>query len=583
MTASALRFAAIAIAVAALVDPRLSVSRTRPLPVDVRVGPSPSDPDGSEAARVSQAFIARMGDDIALNAAHPRAVVAIGGSVDLDDLHDEVPVSVVSVEPHGRNVRVVDARATPVVIAGQRAIVSVVLEATGMRGETTVVALERDGVELARAAVPWTADQARGTVALACVAAEPGLTPLRVRAHVSSGERSEADNVMDVGLRAVDRALRVLAWAPRPSWTLTFVRRALESDAAFAVSSLTGSSHGVETRSGKPPASLTASALAPFDVAIVGAPEDLDRREVEALDAFVSDRGGAVVFLPDRLPAGPYRALVPAARFEEVLLDRPATVSAGDAEFHASEFALPAGGRAGGHSVAVLVQGAGTRPAVVAWPRGDGQVVFSGALDAWRSRGAAGEGFTVFWPALAAGLALMAPPPLSVSVDPPYAAPGDPVTVTARYRATELVQAADGVRVPAVRAEIVSSDGRATPFRLWPSSVPGEYNASVAAPRPGQFDLRVSGGRGLAADAPLLVVADARARRLAPAPEWLARATGGAVGHASDTTAVEADLRARPRPREPVDLYPMRSGWWIVPFAGALCAEWALRRRKGLR
>ncbi len=502
----------------------------------------------------------------------------------LDDPNDDVPVSVVSVEPRGRNVRVLEARAAPAVLAGQRAVVSVDLEATGMRGETTVVTLERDGVELARATLPWTADHARGTVALACVLAEAGLAPLRVRAHVSSGESSDADNVLDLGLRAVDRTLRVLAWAARPSWTLAFVRRALESDTAFSVSSVTASSRGIGTRSGLAPARLTARALAPFDVAIVGAPEDLDRREVEALDAFVSLRGGAVVFLPDRLPSGPYRTLVPAVRFEEVLLDRPAAVSAGGgAEFQASEFALPAGGGAGGHSVAALVQGARTRPVVVAWPRGNGQVVFSGALDGWRSRGAEGQGFTRFWPALVAGLALMAPPPLSVSVDPPYAAPGDPVTVAARYRATELVPAAGGVRVPAVRAEIVSSDGRSTPLRLWPSSVPGVYEGSVVAPAPGQFDVRVSGAGGRAADAPLLVVAGARARRLAPAPEWVAGATGGAVGHASDTTAVEANLRARLRPREPVDLYPMRSGWWIVPFAAALCGEWALRRRKGLR
>jgi len=28
---------------------------------------------------------------------------------------------------------------------------------------------------------------------------------------------------------------------------------------------------------------------------------------------------------------------------------------------------------------------------------------------------------------------------------------------------------------------------------------------------------------------------------------------------------------------------PMRSAWWIVPFAACLCGEWWLRRRRGLR
>ena len=30
-------------------------------------------------------------------------------------------------------------------------------------------------------------------------------------------------------------------------------------------------------------------------------------------------------------------------------------------------------------------------------------------------------------------------------------------------------------------------------------------------------------------------------------------------------------------------VYPMRTWWWLLPFAGALSAEWWLRRRAGLR
>jgi hypothetical protein len=29
--------------------------------------------------------------------------------------------------------------------------------------------------------------------------------------------------------------------------------------------------------------------------------------------------------------------------------------------------------------------------------------------------------------------------------------------------------------------------------------------------------------------------------------------------------------------------HPMRSAWWIIPFAACLTGEWWLRRRKGLR
>jgi hypothetical protein len=36
-------------------------------------------------------------------------------------------------------------------------------------------------------------------------------------------------------------------------------------------------------------------------------------------------------------------------------------------------------------------------------------------------------------------------------------------------------------------------------------------------------------------------------------------------------------------PSQPREIHPMRSPWWIVPFAGALGAEWWRRRRSGLR
>jgi hypothetical protein len=29
-------------------------------------------------------------------------------------------------------------------------------------------------------------------------------------------------------------------------------------------------------------------------------------------------------------------------------------------------------------------------------------------------------------------------------------------------------------------------------------------------------------------------------------------------------------------------MHPMRSAWWVVPFAGLLTLEWAFRRRQGL-
>jgi hypothetical protein len=405
-----------------------------------------------------------------------------------------------------------------------------------------------------------------------------------VRALPANGEVTSADNVCDVGLRVVNRPFRVLTWETRPSWSAAFVRRALEADPAFQVSSATRSSHGIDTRSGTPPAALTAGELASFDVAVIGAPEELSRRDVGALDGFVRDRGGAVVFLPDRAPSGAFRALLPAARFDEALLDRPSTITAaGGAAFQASEFAAPSDGQSGGDAIAVMTEAGKARPVVVSWPRGAGLVVFSGALDAWRFRGAAGSSFAKFWTSAVASLAAQSPPPLSVSVEPPFAAPGDRLRIHARYRATELMKAGAATRVPAVAAEVVSADGQATAVRLWPGSSAGEYEGTFAPPAAGHFEIRVSGDAGIVADVPLVVATGARSRRLAPAPRWLSGATGGVAVDASNTAAVETFLRALPRPSAPVEVYLMRSPWWLLPFTVALCLEWGLRRRKGVR
>jgi hypothetical protein len=61
----------------------------------------------------------------------------------------------------------------------------------------------------------------------------------------------------------------------------------------------------------------------------------------------------------------------------------------------------------------------------------------------------------------------------------------------------------------------------------------------------------------------------------------IAAATGGVA--ADDPDRIVSHLRALPRRRMLTTLHPMRSGWWALPFALALCAEWALRRRSGRR
>src|SRR5262249_59592601 len=103
------------------------------------------------------------------------------------------------------------------------------------------------------------------------------------------------------------------------------VRRALEADARFHVESLGFSSRGVAVRTtgGVP---LTDPQISSFDALVIGGLERLTAADVRALDAFLRERAGAVVLVPDApLHAGAARDLMPdtVAR----LLERPPTVA----------------------------------------------------------------------------------------------------------------------------------------------------------------------------------------------------------------------------------------------------------------
>ena len=175
------------------------------------------------------------------------------------------------------------------------------------------------------------------------------------------------DNAAALRLAVGERRLNVLVHEPRPSWNAAFVRRSLEQDPSFEVSTTvraTSLSGGLAVRTGSPPASLTAAALSPFDVVLIGAPEELRHSEIEALRTFARIRGGAVVFLPDRRPAGRYLELIPSAKldpsakFDEVLVDSAIVIqSIAGAPLRASEIAVYRGSLPGASVLASIGSG----------------------------------------------------------------------------------------------------------------------------------------------------------------------------------------------------------------------------------
>ena len=581
----AFRVVAIFIAVAAIIDPAFAVQRPQPLRVDVRIGSSRALDARAVELREEILRFASIERGAARTSGPLSAVVLIAPATeDLATLPAGVPVSLVDLDPK-EGVRILRVSPPAAVLPGQVAVVTADIEAYGRAGTASVIALEQHGVELARATAHWSRDSETQTVSLTYAPPAPGAQRLRVVLGTAGETGRDDGGVVDVPVTAQSRELRVMTYEPRPSWGAAFVRRALEADPVFASAAFARASRGIEVRAGGTPDRLTAASLEPFDAVIVGAPESLSAEEVQALDSFARTRGGAVILLPDRRPSGAYLRLLPAQRFDEVLVETPLSFEPSSSPgLKATEFALPQDVGPAAAVMASVRLREQVRPVIVSWPLGAGRLVFSGALDAWRYRADDAAAFAKYWTGLVANLAASAPRRLDVSVHPPLASPGDRVVVRAAVRQTEWAVQGDRIELPALGAVLVEPDGRSRPIRLWPTAETGRFEGSIVVQQAGRFVVRASAGT-LTADTPL-VVADELRKGVAVATDGariMARATGGVTVPASDLGPLAQHLRALRPAEAPATLWPMRSSWWIVAFAGALCAEWTLRRRRGLR
>jgi len=215
---------------------------------------------------------------------------------------------------------------------------------------------------------------------------------------------------------------------------------------------------------------------------------------------------------------------------------------------------------------------------------GAGQLIVSGARDAWHFRDTGSSTFDRFWRTLIADAAASAPPPLVLEAVPALAKPGATVELRAIIRDVALSADAESTAGPA-RASATATLEPSTPVRMWPEGV-GQFSAAVRAPRQtGVYRITVAAA-GRTAEIPLIVSADARSdATVSPsvADVW-ALARGGRLIRARDIDKLPAGLEAAMQPRlERTTWHPFRSAWWIVPFVLALSVEWWLRRRNGLR
>jgi hypothetical protein len=575
MTGRALRAIGFVIAIAGMIDPAIAVRRARPLALEITSGSS------ALAARTRDELLRELNVDVSLKGAgRGQAVVAIDRDVVADSIRDGVPVSFVLLDD-GPNVRPVRASHEGRMFPGERGIITVDTAVKNMAGKRSIIRAMQNGIEIGAVEHSWTGAEEQ-QVRLPFVALTPGSHRIQVVSEPHRDERRRDDNLIEVNVATSDRPLSVAFIEHRPSWSARFVREALELDTRVRIASLTRTSPGIERRGGRSP-ELLSGALMNFDLLAIGAPEELSPREVEAIRRFMSERGGAVLLLADRRVSGPILSLIPSVRFDEVLFTTPVRLSStADRDgLRASEFAVPRGGNSSVRALATLPDASA---AIASWPIGAGTLIVSGALDAWRYRASSGDEFASFWRALIAGAAKQTPRQLTVDLEPSIAAPGTAIRITARVRRTEFDSNAETVQLPFVTAAAVTHAGPPTSdfIRLWPASEPGVFRGEFVPSERRSYSVVVRAGT-LQAAAELLP-ADALAEG-ADAREAtdVAVATGGIVTTADRLAPLIDYLRAQPDDNVDATVHPMRNPWWIVPFAIALCIEWAMRRGRHLR
>jgi hypothetical protein len=426
----------------------------------------------------------------------------------------------------------------------------------------------------------WTAGSRRAVLSLDAMPLD--LPPWHLRVRVSEVNQPATPATSDI---LVEEAApqRVLFYEPRPSWITTFVRRAIEADERFVVSGLDYPSRGIRIASGDA-VSLDQTALRAVSAVVVGGLDRLTVSDRDRIDWFVRERGGSLVLLPDARPGiAPWTEWLSGATTREALLERPSVLAVAPPlpALQASELLTFTGATVPGATVLARVAGS-NEPVVCLIPYGAGRILVSGALDAWRYRADKESAFDRFWRSAVAGVALATPPAVDVEIAPAVARPGEAVRVVARVHRSALAAGATGPLQ--VSAGLDSGE----PVRLRPEAEPDVFSGSFAAGHFGVQRITVSAGadgaEGSTGSAVMAVDPSARrTERLVPL-SLLATSRGGIDVSPDRLADLEAYLRREiSAPPARATTHPMRSGWWVVPFAACLSAEWWLRRRKGLR
>ncbi len=578
-----LRAVAVLVAVSAVIDPVfLKSTQVRPTVVVAHAAASDRDLAARVAAALESTFVVSR-EDVAGAAAY-----VLTGSDVPEGWRPPQAAVVFAVAPDGAGsaVRVLDLKVPAQASIDSVAPIEATVSVDGSGDREVTVALLIDGLRLQEAKARVTGADTRITVPLTFVPARPGLARVRVEATAAGRDAAVADAVLGV----TARVWRVLAFDGRPTYAATFVRRALETDSRFHVTTRIVTSRASAVHTGPAPVSLNdARALDAFDLVVVGAADALGASEAASLERYLRERHGAVILLPEGTDDPVLFRLTGQATWQEDRRPQPVRVDGGDA-FTASEFLWPTLWPPLAAPLATFGQtdpSAGRRFPVWHMPVGSGRVVVSSALDGWRTRAGAAIGFSAFWRSTAAAVANATPPLVSVTLARRVLLPG---------QLTDVGVLTFSGAVPTARMRATS--GAVSLVRLWPLSSPAtsggsDWQGQFRAPDvPGRYQLDVTTEGGASGAAELLVV-DADGDDdgwVAPASEGDGLAAMAAAAHRGGVVP-EAQLSALPARLAaavtalPVQQsrHPMRSVWWLIPFTACAAGEWWLRRRRGQR
>ncbi len=586
-----LRVVAIAIALAGVADPVVSIERQRrrPLTVAILDAPSLTLPDGDTTRRerayaIADSLRGALSDvfDVSVRE-HSLATVAAPCSADAACIvisdgrrplrmgERNAPLGAVLIgAPIDGNVAITSVRSPARTHPRALGVVTVELSARGITGQTALEVFD-DGVLVGQATHDWTADSQASSTAQVRIEWTPvaeGVRDLTITARPVEGERTIDDNTAHVAVDVSEYAATVLVHEPRPSWAGTFVRRAIADDARFRVLARARLGGALSIETAQIPLQLAALVRNGIAVVLVTAPDQLTSSEVDALDQFARVRGGSVIVLVDAPPASHVRRLIPFAVVQHAERN-PVAVG----RLRASEFVT-----FDALGLETTVLSAGDEGAVVVSRNvGRGRVVAYGAGDAWRYRDREDQ-FAHYWRSLMADAEQAAGDPLTLDLSSSVVQPGEQVRLGVEWRSSDVPEPVE------VRGGL-DCDGRRSMIRLWPSHAPNRFEGSFTAPSSGRCEVHVAIDDRETATAAM--IAGAPIAQLNAGRDELSAAitaNGGVVVVPDQQSAlVTAFRRSASTEHIPAPSHLMRSPWWIIPFAGCLGGEWWWRRRRGQR